>query len=79
MDVSAEIGETDFDMFFDRGEMFEPVEEPDPMDVEGEALVEVPVGLKEGISEYEALPVIWGGEVRLFIHPSNSGADPFVW
>lgn len=65
-----EIRDTDFDMFFDRGELFEPADETQGgggetgLDSQSVKPGEPGAGQKSDVESFEALPVIWTGNVR---------------
>ncbi|KAG9032082.1 hypothetical protein FRB95_001943 [Tulasnella sp. JGI-2019a] len=69
-----EIRDTDFDMFFDRGELFEPSDEPQPMETD---IATVPSsvsdsGKKDEMADFEALPIVWTGNVQMPVETSSA-------
>ncbi|KAG8899364.1 hypothetical protein FRB99_006764, partial [Tulasnella sp. 403] len=70
-DPPVDIGDTEFDMFFDRGEMFEPADEVEAMDIE-EDVPEPEPNLGDEAAAFEALPVVWTGDVQMPLDPTSA-------
>ncbi|KAG8877588.1 hypothetical protein FRB98_006623 [Tulasnella sp. 332] len=66
-----EMRDTDFDMFFDRGELFEPTDEPELMEADPTTAPD-DAGKNDEMADFEALPIVWTGNVQMPVEPASA-------